>query len=43
MNYEYNFKWKNVELLSNLLQLANNKQFVCMYIAIGSSIVIHVA
>jgi hypothetical protein len=32
----------NVELLSNLLQLANNKQFVYMYIGIGSSI-IHVA
>ena len=36
------FKWYNVELLSNLLQLANNKQFVCMYIGIDSSI-IHVA
>ena len=27
---------------SNLLQLANNKQFVCMYIDVGSSI-IHIA
>ena len=32
----------HVELLSNLLQVANNKQFICMYIGIGSSI-IHVS
>jgi hypothetical protein len=29
----------HVELLSNLLQVANNKQFICMYIGIGSSII----